>query len=125
MANNDIVVSKFLPPAELEVETDLDYTRKNMITLIETGMAGLEEFSQLAAQSQNPGSYEVLFKAIGQLTSANKALADLTVKKRDEAKPDEDQTEAKPSTVNQNLFVGSTADLAEMLKAIEEKKKSE
>lgn len=127
MTNNELIIHQGnqLPAEHQEANDDLNYTRKNVYELIETGMAGIAEYAEIARQSQNPGAYDVLFKAIQQLTNANKALAEITVKRRDEAaveKEKEEEESKEGGKTIQNLFVGSTAELGEMLKMIEAKK---
>ena len=61
---NDIEPKKFLPSELVEVNTDFKYTRENLYRLIETAMAGIEEFTPVCQQAQNASCYEVLFNAI-------------------------------------------------------------
>ena len=66
---------------------------------------------EFARQSQHPRSYEVLSTLLKTLTDANKDLLSLSKTRKELTKTDD-----QPQTVNQNLFVGSTAELAKMLK---------
>ena len=92
-------------------ETDFQYARENLYNLIERGTDGLEELLEIAKQSEHPRVFEVVQQTIGQLTTTNKELLNLHKTKKDM------RTEkGGPTSVNNNLFVGSTAELQKMLK---------
>ena len=94
-----------------EDETDFQYARENLYNLIERGTDGLEELLEIAKQSEHPRAFEVVQQTIGQLTTTNKELLNLHKTKKDM------RTEkGGPTSVNNNLFVGSTAELQKMLK---------
>ena len=85
-------------------ETDFQYARENLYNLIERGTDGLEELLEIAKQSEHPRAFEVVQQTIGQLTTTNKELLNLHKTKKDM------RTEkGGPTSVNNNLFVGSTA----------------
>jgi hypothetical protein len=96
-----------------QAETDIDFVRKNMYDLIEKGTQSMDELLAIADQSQHPRSYEVLSGLIKNLSELNKDLLDLHDKKKKllNIQP----TNTTPSTVNNNLFVGSTSDLLKMI----------
>ena len=92
-------------------ETDFQYARENLYNLIERGTDGLEELREIAKQSEHPRAFEVVQQTIGQLTTTNKELLNLHKTKKDM------RTEkGGPTSVYNNLFVGSTAELQKMLK---------
>jgi hypothetical protein len=95
-------------------ERDFEYTRENIMRVIETGQHSLEELFELARQSQNARAFEVLSGLIKNISDANKDLMELH-RKRKEIDPNKEDS---PHTVNQNLFVGSTADLMKMIKDV-------
>lgn len=90
---------------------DIKYVRENMLHSIEVGHNALAQVATLAAQSQTPDMYEVLTKLVEVTMKANKDLANLVGK---------EGAVKKEEHVHQNLFVGSTAELLEMM----QKKKS-
>jgi hypothetical protein len=102
-----------LPPENKELDTDLAYVRQNQYHIIEHGVKGLEGIMSVAEQSQHPRAYEVLSTYLRTLSELNKDLMDTSIKKNERKAngPDPD----KPNVTNQ-LFVGSTAQLAELLK---------
>ena len=94
-----------------EDETDFQYARENLYNLIERGQDGLEELLEIAKQSQHPRAFEVVGQMIDKLANTNKELLNLHKTKKDM------RTEkGGPTSVNNNLFVGSTAELQKMLK---------
>jgi len=103
-------------PLTLEIEksdtteVDFDYARGNLINIIEKGNEALDGILDVAGMSQHPRSYEVAATIINSLASANKDLLELS-KRRRELKGDNNLT-----TINNNLFVGSTAELQKLLK---------
>lgn len=93
-------------------EKDYEYTRGNLYSLIEKGQEAIDGILELAQESEHPRAYEVagqLIKSVGDVTDK---LLDLQKKMKDlEEKP-----RGGPTTVNNSLFVGSTAELAKLLK---------
>ena len=96
-----------------DVKKDYEYTRWNLYSIIEKGQEALNGVLELAQESEMPRAYEVAGQLIKNVADATDKLLDLQKKLKDvEA---EDKVKG-PSTVNNALFVGSTADLAKMLK---------
>jgi hypothetical protein len=99
-----------------EAENDYDYARENMYNVIEKGTTALEELLGVATQSQHPRAYEVLATTMKALVDANKELVQLSKKKVEEDKlNDEPQTGSGGNVTNNNLFVGTTHDLLKVL----------
>lgn len=90
---------------------DYEYARGNLISIIEKGQEALTGILDVASMSQHPRGYEVVATLINSLTAANKDLLELK-KKQQEL----DGSIGGPRTVNNNLFVGSTAELQKLLK---------
>ena len=96
-----------------DVKKDYEYTRGNLYSIIEKGQEALNGVLELAQESEMPRAYEVAGQLIKNVADATDKLLDLQKKLKDV----EEEKQAKgPSTVNNPLFVGSTADLAKMLK---------
>jgi len=106
------------PPAKVErvddqQENDYQYARDNFYNVIEKGTQALEDMLDVAKASEHPRAYEVVSTLMKTLVDANKDLVSMgEKKKKDEAPKD---AEGKPVT-NNNLFVGSTAELQQILK---------
>ena len=97
-----------------DIEKDYDYTRGNLYSIIEKGQEAINGILELAQESEMPRAYEVAGQLIKSVSDATDKLMDLQKKLKDV----EEETQSKgPSTVNNALFVGSTAELQKMLKS--------
>ena len=101
-----------LPPKK--EQNDYEFARQNMYDIIEKGSSALEDIVDIAKQSESPRAFEVVTNLIKTLADANKDLMELA-KKNKELNKDE-QKDTGPQTVNNNLFVGSSAELLKMIK---------
>ena len=68
----------------------------------------------VAHASEHPRAYEVVSTIMKTLTDANKDLVKMSTDKKELDEPKDEGP--SNSTVNNNLFVGSTAELQSMLK---------
>ena len=96
-----------------DVEKDYDYTRGNLYSIIEKGQEAIDGILELAQETEQPRAYEVAGQLIKSVSDATDKLMDLQKKLKDV----EEESKVKgPSTVNNALFVGSTSELAKLLK---------
>lgn len=102
-------------------DRDYDYARENFYNVIEKGTYALEEMLEVAKASEHPRAYEVVSTIMKTLVDANKDLVAMSDKKAVEDKKPE---EGNNKTVNNNLFVGSTAELQSMLRDIRDDESS-
>lgn len=108
----DLVVSQDIQQNEsTETNQDFDFARKNLINVIEKGTEALEEILDVASISQQPRAYEVVATLMKSISDVNKNLVELTKTKKELS-----DGGVKNQTINNNLFVGSTADLQRLLK---------
>lgn len=96
-----------------DIKKDYDYTRGNLYSLIEKGQEAINGILELAQESEMPRAYEVAGQLIKNVADATDKLMDLQKKLRD---IEEEKVGKGPTTVNNALFVGSTAELAKLLK---------
>jgi hypothetical protein len=96
------------------VETDTNYARENIRTLIDTGNKALNDLAYVANQSESPRAYEVLANMMKSLTEMNKDLLQLQKTKRELAPQSE---AAKGVNIDKAVFVGSTTELLKMIKS--------
>ena len=104
------------PPDRLtktDIEKDYDYTRGNLYSIIEKGQEAINGILELAQDSEMPRAYEVAGQLIKSVSDATDKLMDLQKKVKDVNKEEEAKS---PTTVNNALFVGSTAELQKLLK---------
>jgi len=96
-----------------QIETDYEYVRANLYTLIDKGQEAASGILELAQNTDHPRAYEVAATTIKSVADVAEKLIDLQKKMKDLK---EEPKSSSPTTVNNTMFVGSTADLAKMLK---------
>ena len=96
-----------------DITKDYEYTRGNLYSIIEKGQEAINGILELAQDSDMPRAYEVAGQLIKSVSDATDKLMDLQKKLKD---VEEETTQKGPNTVNNALFVGSTAELAKLLK---------
>tara|TARA_Y100001963_G_scaffold94622_1_gene130271 strand:+ start:432 stop:851 length:420 start_codon:yes stop_codon:yes gene_type:complete len=101
------------PPTKDDITRDYEYTRGNLYSIIEKGQEAIDGILELAQDSEMPRAYEVAGQLIKSVSDATDKLMDLQKKLKD---VNEEQVLKGPNTVNNALFVGSTAELAKLLK---------
>ena len=95
-----------------DIKKDYDYTRGNLYSIIEKGQEALNGALELAQETESPRAYEVTGQLIKSISDATDKLLDLQKKLKE---VEEDKSKG-PTNVTNALFVGSTADLAKLLK---------
>ena len=96
-----------------DIEKDYEYTRGNLYSIIEKGQEAINGILDVAKDSDMPRAYEVAGQLIKSVSDATDKLMDLQKKLKD---VNEEQQSKGPNTVNNALFVGSTAELAKLIK---------
>jgi uncharacterized protein YaaN involved in tellurite resistance len=96
-----------------DIKKDYEYTRGNLYSIIEKGQEAINGILELAQESDMPRAYEVAGQLIKNVSDATDKLMDLQKKLKD---VNENKEVKGPTTVNNALFVGSTADLQKLLK---------
>jgi len=102
-----------------DIKRDYEYTRGNLYSIIEKGQEAINGILELAQESEMPRAYEVAGQLIKNVSDATDKLMDLQKKLKD---VNEEKEQKGPTTVNNALFVGSTADLQKMLKQAQQDK---
>jgi len=115
-----------LKPVQEEVESlksdtrkDYEYTRGNLYSLIEKGQEAVNGILEVAQETEQARAYEVAGQLIKSVADATDKLLDLQKKLKD---VEEESSSKGPTNVTNALFVGSTADLAKLLKQNKENK---
>ena len=96
-----------------DVKQDYEISRAALHSLVLKGQEAVDGILELAQASDHPRAYEVAATTIKNVADTADKLIDLQKKMKE--LDAEDQKNA-PSTVNNTMFVGSTADLQKMLK---------
>jgi hypothetical protein len=97
-----------------DIDSDYQYSRGQLYNLIEKGQEAIDGIMDVARNSDHPRAYEVAFQGIKHVSDMTDKLIDLQKKMK---AIDEDTPRQKgPSTVNNTMFIGSTAELQKFLK---------
>ena len=96
-----------------DITKDYEYTRGNLYSIIEKGQEAINGILELAQDSEMPRAYEVAGQLIKSVSDATDKLMDLQKKLKD---VNEEDTKGPTNVTNNALFVGSTADLAKLIK---------
>ena len=102
-----------------DIEKDYEYTRGNLYSIIEKGQEAINGFLEIAQESEMPRAYEVAGQLIKSVSDATDKLIDLQKKVKE---VNEDEKKGPTNVTNNALFVGSTADLAKLIKGENAKK---
>jgi len=98
-----------------DIDSDYTFARKNLYELIQKSTGALDTLLELAKASESPRAFEIVGSLTKTLMEANRDLLDVQrkVKELKEEKTKKELTEV----TNNNLFVGTTTELLEMIKS--------
>ena len=113
--SGDLIKKEKPKSPDVEISTkdltdEYEFSQEQYHTLIGKGNEALDELLAVAKESENPRAFEVVTQLLSGLTNTTKELLLLQKTKKEIEKDVKD-----PSTVNNSLFIGSTADLQELL----------
>jgi len=95
-----------------EIQQDYEVTRAQLHMLVMKGQEAVDGILDVARSSDHPRAYEVAGQLIKNVADVADKLIDLQKKMKDiDEKP-----RSSPTTVNNTMFVGSTSELAKLLK---------
>jgi hypothetical protein len=99
-----------------QIENDYDFSRDHYYKLVEKGDEAIDLMMDLARESEHPRAFEVLATMIKTNAEIADRLMDLQKKNKDIKKEDPTaSSQPQLGVTNNNLFVGSTKDLAKMI----------
>ena len=96
-----------------DVKQDYEISRAQLHNLVMKGQEAVDGILDVARASDHPRAYEVAGQLIKNVADTADKLIDLQKKMKE---LDADEKKSGPSTVNNTMFIGSTADLQKMLK---------
>jgi len=97
---------------EDDPQKDYEYSRAQLYNLVEKGQEAINGILDVCQDSQHPRAYEVAGQLIKSVADTTDKLIDLQKKMVDLEQP----TGTGPKTVNNSVFIGSTADLQKIIK---------
>jgi hypothetical protein len=105
--------------ADEELDADFATIRQNLSEASARTTQSIDRLMELAVSSESPRAYEVLVNAINTMASTNKDLLEAHSKRADIKKKlaavNPSGPENQTNIQNNNVFVGSTSDLLDML----------
>jgi hypothetical protein len=99
------------PENSNDPQKDYEYSRGQLYSLISKGQEAVDGILEIAQESGHPRAFEVAGQLIKSVADTTDKLIDLQKKMRDLDSP-----QKGPTTVNNSLFVGSTAELSKLIK---------
>ena len=97
---------------QVDIKQDYEMSRANLHNLVMKGQEAVDGILDVARASDHPRAYEVAGQLIKHVADTTDKLIDLQGKMKELDKEDK----KGPATINNTMFVGSTADLQKMLK---------
>lgn len=125
VTTDDAVKSIIAIAHDDSAKTDFETARSNVLTMIEEGMDAMDKLKSIAQQSQHPRAFEVYSTLLNTMLNANKQLLDMQVKIREINSADQPMNDKAKTVTNNNLFVGSTAELQRMVENLKNGNDSE
>lgn len=104
---------------ERDLKSDYEKTRENLDELIQKGNNALDDILSIARESERGRDFEVAATLLKTIVDTNEKVIDLHKKVRDIA--NYKQQSDNKTTIKNALFVGSTTELAKMVKQMKEK----
>ena len=123
--NLPAISSESKPPVifdnlDKDLKSDYESARENLDELIEKGKTALDDILAIARESEKGRDFEVAAILLKTVIDANEKVIDLHKKIR-EVSNYKQQSEKNNTTIKNAVFVGSTTELAKMVKDLKEK----
>ena len=96
-----------------QTDGDVDHARTGLYDALSLSQQAIQDMLVIAQQSQHPKAYEILNSSIKTMADISMGLVDLQLKKQRLNKGSQ-QVPSEGNVMN-NLFVGSTAELQQMI----------
>lgn len=114
--NKNVILHESL---DEDLKKDYETARENFHELIEKGKDAVDDILSIARESERPRDFEVAATLLKNVLDANEQIINLHKKIREIT--NYKQQSAEKTTINNALFVGSTAELSRMVKELSEK----
>ena len=100
------------PNEQEDITSDYKYSRENLYNLVGGGQDAIDGILTLAKETEHPRTYEVAGQLIKNVGEVTEKLLEL----QEKMKKLGEETKKVPNKVENNLFVGSTAELQKLIK---------
>jgi hypothetical protein len=116
MIMNMATNQKGLTGTRSKVDDDYDRVRRDLFDLAGQGDEAIELMLELARESEHPRAFEVLGQLIKQNAEIGEKILKLHKTKKEVDKVEADAPAPLAGPTNNNVFIGSTAELQKMLR---------
>jgi precorrin-6B methylase 2 len=116
MTMNMATNQKGLTGTRSKVDEDYERVRRDLFDLAGQGDEAIELMLELARESEHPRAFEVLGQLIKQNAEIGEKILKLHKTKKEVDKVEADAPAALAGPTNNNVFIGSTAELQKMLR---------
>ena len=116
MTMNMATNQKRLTGTRSKVDEEYERVRRDLFDLAGQGDEAIELMLELARESEHPRAFEVLGQLIKQNAEIGEKILKLHKTKKEVDKVEADTPALPGGTTNNNVFVGSTAELQKMLR---------
>ena len=99
-----------------KIDADFERVRRDLFDLSTQGEEAIELMMELARESEHPRAFEVLGQLIKQNAEIGEKVLKLHKSKKVQDKTDDPTAIAQQGATNNNVFIGSTAELQKMLR---------
>ena len=99
-----------------KIDADFERVRRDLFDLAGQGDEAIELMLELARESEHPRAFEVLGQLIKQNAEIGEKILKLHKSKKEVDKEDDMPALASIGPTNNNVFIGSTAELQKMLR---------
>jgi hypothetical protein len=124
--SSDVIIAEPSVPTVFNDDLEKDFVddyktaRSNIDGLIEQGKEALNNILEIAKETEQPRSFEVAATLLRDLVAANHSLIAMHKSVRDISNYKSTNSNMNGSTINNTLFVGSTAELSKLVKELKE-----
>lgn len=105
------------PVDEVEENEDAELVKETLRDLVTKSIEMLEDISAIAKATEHPRAFEVAATLVKTITDVAGKLGDIAAKEQQTKQP-----VAPQQVTNQNLYVGTTEELMNMIKSLDNKK---
>ena len=103
---------------KLDPNDEWEFSRNNIMQVMSKGNDALDELMSIAKASQHPGAYEMIVGLVKELVNGNKVLMETKridqQIKLDEVGANKQTPDQNAQTINNNIFLGTTAAFAKI-----------
>ena len=98
-----------------DVSQDIITAKEHIINARDIAQKAVQDMLEIASSSQDPKAYKALNDILKTYADISMSTVDLQTKKQALIKKEETKQTTETNVVNQNLFVGSTAEMLALL----------